>query len=207
MLTAWAAANLDALREAQPAIPDALDDRAVDGWEVLIAIADLAGGDWPRRARVSALALSCGDAREDESSGVRLLADIRDIFENRATDRLASADLVAALNALDESPWGDWTGKPLDPRRLARLLRPFGIKRKVVRIGASTPQGYPLEAFADAFTRYLPGITFGAATSATSATQAESESSHVADVADVAPRMNMQEGLPERPKEKTAWTL
>lgn len=197
-LTAWAAANMDTLREARPEIPDALDDRAVEGWEPLIAIADLAGGEWPDRARKAALALSTGDAREDESSGVRLLADIRDIFANRATDRLASADLVAALNALEEAPWGDWKGKALDPRGLARLLRPFGIKPTVLRIGTGTPHGYLLEAFSGDFARYLPPIPVG---DATRATRPESES---ADVADVAPRMDMQEGLPRQSKEEAA---
>ena len=51
---AWADANLDLLREARPEIPDALDDRAADGWEPLLAIADLAGGIWPERARWAA---------------------------------------------------------------------------------------------------------------------------------------------------------
>ena len=34
-------------RRARPALPDELDDRAQDVWEPLLAIADLAGGDWP----------------------------------------------------------------------------------------------------------------------------------------------------------------
>jgi hypothetical protein len=209
MLTAWAAANLDVLREAQPAIPEALDDRAVDGWEVLIAIADLAGGDWPRRARVAALALSCGEAREDESSGIRLLADIKGIFENRGVDRFSSVELCRSLNELEESPWGDWKGKILDPRGLARLLKPFSVKPDSIRLAdGKTPKGYLREWFVDAWGRYLPPvcIPFCSATSATSATEAESESAHVADVADVAAQKDMQEGPPERPKEKAACT-
>ena len=47
----WAEAHLDALTAAEPALPDELSDRAQDGGEPLLAIADLAGGEWPERAR------------------------------------------------------------------------------------------------------------------------------------------------------------
>src|SRR5215831_7814784 len=53
----WAADNLDKLTDPEPAIPDALNDRAADNWRPLLAIADLAGGDWPRRARQACLTL------------------------------------------------------------------------------------------------------------------------------------------------------
>ena len=34
--------------EARPELPEALNDRAQDNWEPLLAIADYAGGEWPR---------------------------------------------------------------------------------------------------------------------------------------------------------------
>ena len=92
----WAGAHLDTLRDARPEIPDALDDRAQDGWEPLLAIADAAGDDWPQRARAAALALSVGADREDESRGVRLLVDIQALFKDRNTERLPSTELVSA---------------------------------------------------------------------------------------------------------------
>jgi hypothetical protein len=208
MLTTWATANLDVLREAQPDIPGTLDDRAVDGWEVLIGLADVAGGEWPRRARVAALALSCGDAREDESSGVRLLADIRAVFEDRGVDRLPSAEISRALGGLEEAPWGDLRGKPLDPRGLARRLRPFGVRPTTIRIGEETAKGYTREHFGDAWGRYLPPVCIpvSTVTTVTRVTEAESESDDVTDVTDVTAQKDMQEGLPERPKEKAEWT-
>lgn len=45
------ACHLDRLSYASPHLPDELDDRAQDCWEPLLAIADLAGGGWPVRAR------------------------------------------------------------------------------------------------------------------------------------------------------------
>jgi hypothetical protein len=86
-LAAWAVDAVALLTEAEPSIPDALDDRAADGWEPLLAIADLAGGEWPLRARGAALALSTGVARDDDSIGVRLLSDVRSIFGEKVTAR------------------------------------------------------------------------------------------------------------------------
>ena len=57
--SSWACASahgsaltLDELRDAEPDMP--VEDRAADTWEPLIAIADLAGGDWPARAAQAA---------------------------------------------------------------------------------------------------------------------------------------------------------
>jgi hypothetical protein len=156
-LEGWAAAALPALAEARPDIPAQLDDRAADGWEPLLAIADLAGGDWPRRARQAALALSVGDGREDESLGVRLLRDMRAIFQERGADRLTSAELVDALNGMEEAPWGDLGGRGLDARRLARMLRPYGVRPRKLRLGETTIRGYDSGDLQDAWSRYTPG--------------------------------------------------
>ena len=47
----WAQDHVEALKDAEPVMPEVLHDRAQDNWEPLIAIADAAGGDWPKRAR------------------------------------------------------------------------------------------------------------------------------------------------------------
>ena len=56
-----------------PEIPSGLSDRTADAWESLFAIADLAGGDWPQRARKAALALSGEHVVEDDNIGTMLL--------------------------------------------------------------------------------------------------------------------------------------
>jgi hypothetical protein len=156
-LQAWGAANLEALTGAQPELPGELDDRAADGWEPLLAIADLAGGPWPGRARRAALELLAGASREDESPGIRLLADLRSVFAERAADKLSSSDLVQALVALEESPWGDLRGRPLDARGLAQRLRPFEIRPKTIRLDEhKTLKGYEAEQFECTWRRYLP---------------------------------------------------
>lgn len=76
-------------------MPEALDDRAADNWCPLFAIAERAGGDWPAFAREAALKLS--SARDDTSTSVMLLHDIRDFFERRKTKRLASEEICNEL--------------------------------------------------------------------------------------------------------------
>jgi hypothetical protein len=153
-LAAWAEGVADRLAVAEPPMPDELSDRATDCWEPLIAIADLAGADWGARARNAAKALSGRGADEDESRGVKLLTDIRTVFTG---DAVSSHDLAAALNGLAESQWGGWNqGAGLTQRDLAKLLKPFEVQSKTVRIGKTTPRGFHREQFADAFQRYLP---------------------------------------------------
>ena len=155
----WATQNRDALRGVEPALPDELDDRAQDAWEPLLAIADRAGGDWPDRARRAARVLSGGEARDDDSNAVRLLLDCRVAFDDGAADRLATADLIVALVKDEEGPWREWNkGKEITPRGLARLLTPFGITSRNVRL-PEVKKGYLRESFEDAWTRYLPAAT------------------------------------------------
>ena len=117
----WAKDNMEALRRADPEMPEGLHNRAADNWRFLIAIADLAGGHWPGRARMVALALS--GAAEDPSAPVRMLADIRDVFEAQGADRLSSEELCRELGKMEDRPWGEWRhGFPIRPAQLARLL-------------------------------------------------------------------------------------
>jgi hypothetical protein len=152
------AALVSALAAQPPAhvadIPTELPDRAGDAWEPLLAIADAAGGIWPGRARRAAIVLHAG-RDQDDSLGLRLLADARLVFEARGIERTFTADLIAALQADDESPWLN-ERFPLTAHRLARLLHPFGIESKQLRIDGTSLKGYEREAFVDSWERYLP---------------------------------------------------
>jgi Protein of unknown function (DUF3631) len=143
------------LEDARPTLPDELDDRALDGIEPLLAVAELAGGDWSLEARAASVELYGGRQIEDESAGVQLLSDIREVFGT--DDRISTTVLLDRLNDLDESPWGDWFGKPLTSRGLMKLLRRFEIGRRTVRFGAgATAKGFLRSQFEDAWARYLP---------------------------------------------------
>jgi hypothetical protein len=162
----WAAGALVNLRDARPVRLHGVDDRAAEGSEPLLGIADMAGKEWSARARQSLIEVYRSKP-DDQSLGVSLLADCRTIFDDRLDeDRLSSADLNAALVAIEESPWAEINrGKPLNVRRLARLLNPFGIASGSIRLpDGSTPKGYYRAAFRDAWSRFLPSPGFQSAT-------------------------------------------
>ena len=167
-LEAWASAHIEELRDAEPSVPEELSDRMADSWEPLLAIADLAGGDWPKRARDAARALSAGQAREDDSIGVRLLGDIRTAFDEAHADRLFTADMLRYLNEIEESPWGGFGDNGITGRELARHLKRYGISPKQVRIEEISQKGYEKEWFLDAWTRYCPPLNEIGETSETS---------------------------------------
>jgi putative DNA primase/helicase len=153
----WADDNSSKLTDSEPDIPDVLNDRAADNWRPLLAIADLAGGSWPKRARDAACLLS-GEGHDATSINVELLADTRLAFGDTA-EAIRSADLVAQLIADQERPWATWKhAKPLTQRQLAGLLRPFGIASGTVSVpGLADAKGYKRIHFEKAWEAYLPG--------------------------------------------------
>ncbi|HUY24774.1 MAG TPA: DUF3631 domain-containing protein [Candidatus Saccharimonadales bacterium] len=143
------------LSGARPTVPDALNDRASDGWEPLLAIAEAGGGTWPERSRRAAVVLSAGADADEQSLGIKLLEDMRGIFDGRATDRLFTSALLEALRGLDESPWGELAAGSLTAHRLSRLLKPYGVEPHTVRVGADTAKGYGRRVLEPAWDRWL----------------------------------------------------
>jgi putative DNA primase/helicase len=157
MAARWVADHEISLSAADPDTPESLHDRAADNWRPLFAVADLAGGEWPERARQIAVKLSGGEADQDASARVQLLIDIKNIFDNDERDQLPSKLICEQLAGMEASPWPEWRhGKPITVRQLARQLAPFGITPGTIRTETGTPKGYKKEAFKDAWSRYLP---------------------------------------------------
>jgi putative DNA primase/helicase len=151
----WTMDNVATLKTAVPELPAGFDNRLGDNWRLMLAIADLAGGEWPGQARQAATAVAkITDA--GMSVGVKLLADIRDIFASKAVRRIPSAELVEALVEIEGHPWADWKGgKPITKNALALLLAPFPIVSVNIRVGDRVVKGYQVAQFQDAFERYL----------------------------------------------------
>lgn len=155
----WTRDHADELRHADPEVPEALHDRAADNWRPLLAIADLAGGEWPERARRAARRLAGLGDGDDGSVRTLLLRDLRELFRRCRSDRLPSADVAEALEEMEERPWPEWgrSRKPITQAGIARLLKPFNVRPKVVKLpDGSTPRGYLLEEMEEVFRRYLP---------------------------------------------------
>lgn len=180
-LSRWAKRYEEQLREADPPMPPGITDRPADVWEALLAVADVAGGRWPQRARAAALALNAERLAADPSLGVRLLSDLKEIFGTAET--MATETILERLVALDEAPWADIRGKPLDARSLAQRLRRFEVRPGTVRIGAETKKGYKAEDLHDAWLRYLPPLP-PPAESVTSVTATQPQVTGLFDVTD-----------------------
>jgi hypothetical protein len=185
-LSGWARQHLPELQHAQPVMP--LEDRAADTWEPLIAIADLAGGDWPARARDAAQAMTVAEAQqeEDTAAGVRLLGDLRQIFQAAGAEALYTSSILDRLHKLEDAPWADWYGRPLSTRDLAKLLRPYQVRSRSVRehgTGASL-KGYARADLHDAWQRYL--VPTPQATHATQEEDPAAQAPHL-DVSDAHP--------------------
>lgn len=149
------------IKTARPEPVEELNDRAQDNWEPLLAIADYAAGKWPILARDAALKLS-GSEKEAPSRNEELLIGIRTAFESGRCTRITKAGLLEALCEDDEAPWATYNkGFRMTSTQLSARLRTYGIKAGTVRpdgrfSSGLTANGYKLEQFTDAFSRYLP---------------------------------------------------
>jgi len=170
-LNAWAETVIHQLTDAWPEMPEGIVDRDADVWEPLLAVADAAGGDWPERARVTAVTLVTLSKVATPSIGILLLSDLRRVFGDR--DGMATESILTALYEMDESPWADIRGKPLNDRGLATRLRRYDIRPKVIRIGETTHRGYARSDLYDAWQRYLGAPHKGSVTSVTAVTSAD----------------------------------
>lgn len=174
-LELWAKSVEADLVDAWPDMPAGIEDRAADVWEPLLAVADVAEGEsavadggWSHRARVAAVALVADLQDSTPSLGMRLLEDLRDIFDADPRCSGSTDELLTNLRGIEDGPWSDLRGKPLDARGLSYRLRKYEIKPVNVRTPDGVRKGYRREDLHDAWSRYLPHKS---ATSATSATE------------------------------------
>jgi putative DNA primase/helicase len=149
----WAFDHQEELRHARPQRVPALHDRAQDNWEPLLAIADLVGERWPVDARRAAELLT--SQVTDETTGLLLLADIREAFAETGEVELKTDYLLWRLNAMEHRPWPTWRrGRPLTGKSLSNQLTPFDIHP--AKMSDGTARGYRLDDnMLDAFRRYL----------------------------------------------------
>ncbi len=105
--------------------------------------------------------VTASKANDKGSLGVRLLTDLRD-HVMVGIDRLPTVAILDRLNALDDAPWADLHGKPLDNRRLSRMLAEYmtadnePIASRNIKTAGSVLKGYYAADLWDAWARYCP---------------------------------------------------
>jgi putative DNA primase/helicase len=154
-LVRWVGDNVADLKARTPVFPPRFDNRLRANWKLLLAIAELVGGEWPEAARRAAVELS--RRTHERSVGVRLLTALRPMFAGKTC--LPSKEIVERLTS---DPDGEWQG--MTQHKLARLLKPYGIEPHVVHpTGRPTPspRGYLVSQFATVFARLLPSERHG----------------------------------------------
>jgi putative DNA primase/helicase len=147
-LARWAS-DLVALPDIE--LPLELPNRLGDNWRPLLAIAGLAGGDWPARAMEAAMVAA---QQQEQGQISMLLADIHLVFGER--DQVLSQELVNGLLDLDEKPYHEQNrGREITTNWLARQLKGVVTQpTRTMHVGKDRKKGYARAAFTDAWERY-----------------------------------------------------
>jgi hypothetical protein len=136
------------------------DGRQMDTARPLLTIAMLAGTAWFNRV-LSALRIAFKNSADaSESLGTLLLADIREYFAEKGTDRVVTDELLRHLHQRDDRDYPGWGPRhePMKPHHLGKELRKYGIASRTIRIGTATAKGYLRDDFNDAWSRLCPPI-------------------------------------------------
>ena len=157
----WVRDNAGAVLARRNAVvfPPGLNDRARDAWEALLAIGDVADGQWmaaPNSPSWREIETVFPDSNVVTGTREVLLADLWQVFQDagepahlptgkpdECRDPSAPA-ILSSLCVMEERPWSEYRrGRPLTPRGLADLLKPFGVVPGTIRLeSGSTPKGY-----------------------------------------------------------------
>jgi Protein of unknown function (DUF3631) len=138
----WASGAAVELAMTWPDMPEELSNRALDVWEPLFAVAEVAGGHWPETVRAACRELTMGERHEGTEPvlppRMRLLADIHSVWPQGA-DRMATADLVRALSRVDGAPWASmWTPVQMT-REIPAML---AVEPRKIKANGKAVQGY-----------------------------------------------------------------
>ena len=124
-----------------------------------LEIAACGGDEWFKRMWEAAIALTEEARHSQPDEDVNLLRDIRQVWEESGEDRMHSADLLTALNNLDDPRY---TGSITNSQKtLATFVGgKFRIHTMNVTItGKGQKKGYCRSQFTDTFNRYLAGTS------------------------------------------------
>lgn len=151
----WAADNAVTLGAMETEPPPCGDDRLQDNFTPLWRIAQALGDVWPERIAAAYIASAQVDDEDAEPAGIMMLRDIAEMFASRGADRIATSEIVGDLMVMEERPWGDWRhGRPISAQTVAKHMKPFGIKAKVLKLHGASARIYLRSEVEAAAARY-----------------------------------------------------
>jgi putative DNA primase/helicase len=146
------------VRDAKPEMPNWLSNSEQDNWEPLFKIAMVAGGDWLEKVTQAAALLSTVQDQDGKVNGL-LLADMHEVVNARKSDRIRTLTLINRLCEKNAELWGRYNrGAEITPSQIADLMRPFGLKSKVLRFeGLEQPvkHGYLKSKIVNAYHHHM----------------------------------------------------
>jgi hypothetical protein len=144
--------------------PKALLNRRGDNWYSLRQAADLAGGEWPKRAMTAATSAWQPGAKPGELNEVNaLLEDIWQVLYDKRVTRIHTRELIPALLEMSEGRWNEANhGKPITEQFIASRLKgtlptdeEVLQQRRWRKKSGATLWGYTEDVLRDAFRRHL----------------------------------------------------
>jgi hypothetical protein len=190
-IATWADHVRDQVKQNSPDLPDGITGRFREKWAPLKRVADVAGGEWPKRTDVMAL----NDKREwemdredgllREAPAVALLRHIQEVWPAN-TPFLPSEELIRHLVYEYPEMWGPMSpiGKALTFKRLGSMLaKAYKIHSDQPERGG--PRGYHHAAFVRPWHRMgvVPPVS-DASDASSESDAAASDSSHSSDTSD-----------------------
>lgn len=134
---------------------DGLNDRACDVWEGMISIASIIGD----KERLIKAAQNISVTNQEDTDNIKntLLKDILKVFQDNSFQDISSADLVNALNDMEDSPWSEINkGRPLTAHKLSFYLKEYKISTFQKYVYGKNRNHYHFNSFVDIFNRYIP---------------------------------------------------
>lgn len=155
-LARWATDNAVTLGSMEIEPPPCGNDRLQDNFTPLWRIAEILGEAWPERIAAAYAVQAMADDDDAEPAGIMMLRDIAELFATSRADRIATSEIVSDLITMEERPWAEWrNGKALSAQSVAKQMKPFGIKPRVLKLNGTATRVYQRTEVDAAAARYV----------------------------------------------------
>lgn len=138
-------------------IPEALNGRDIDNWEPILAVAEVAGCDWPARADCAAIWFYAEKAiTKRDSLALRLLKEVVEYLQE--VEKAETTQILQHLYNKSGAPWRDFNFFNESWIRNTLYQFPGAPRQSDVRVGQMRVQGFHIDWFQDLIERYIsPG--------------------------------------------------